>query len=418
MEAERQSKNASRIAMILNSDVVEKLKADFPIFKNNPKLVYLDNGATTQKPKQVIDKIKEFYENFNANASRGLYGISEKTTEIYANARKVVADFIKADFKEIIFTKNTTDSLNSLACVIDSLVPEGKDEILITEMEHHSNLIPWQQIAKRKNWKLKFIKMKDDFSLDLEDAREKINDKTAIVAFTHVSNAFGTINPAKEIVKLAKEKNAISVIDATQSVPHMPVNVKDLDCDFLVFSGHKMLGPTGIGVLYGKKELLEKMPPFSFGGGMIKSVSYENSEFADLPEKFEAGTQNIADALALSEAVKYLKKIGMENIAEWENELRNYLLKKLENIEWVEIYNPKKSSGIVSMNLKNIHPHDVASMLDEYGIAVRAGHHCCMPLMKKLGLSGTIRVSFYIYNTFEDVVKFIDAIKEIRKKLK
>ena len=413
---------------MIDNETAKNLKLDFPIFKNNPKLIYLDNGATTQKPKQVIEKIKEFYENFNANASRGLYGISEKTTTLYSNARKIVADFIGAKSEEIIFTKNTTDSLNSLAYVIENLIPNGKDEIVITEMEHHSNLIPWQQLAKRKseismfpdgkrkNWKLKFIKIKDDFSLDMEDAKEKINSKTAIVAFTHVSNALGTINLAKELVKLARENNALSVVDATQSVPHIKVDVKDLDCDFLVFSGHKMLGPTGIGVLYGKKNLLEKMPPFSFGGGMIKNVSFENSEFADLPEKFESGTQNIADVLGLAEAIKYLEKIGMDNIEKWEHELRNYLLIELDKIKGVEIYNPKKSSGIVSMNIKGIHPHDIASMLDEDGIAVRAGHHCCMPLMKKLGLNGTIRVSFYIYNTFEDIDKFVEAVKKIKEK--
>ncbi len=415
MEAKRQSKNAFGIA-IMDNESAKKLKEDFPIFKNNPKLVYLDNGATTQKPRQVIEAIKEFYENFNANASRGLYGISEKSTEKYANARKIVADFIGAKSEEIILTKNTTDSLNSLAYVIENLIPKEKDEIVLTEMEHHSNLIPWQQLAKRKNWKLRFIKIKNDFSLDIGDAEEKINDKTAIVAFTHVSNALGTINPVKELVKLARENNALSVVDATQSVPHMKVDVKDLNCDFLVFSGHKMLGPTGIGVLYGKKELLEKMPPFSFGGGMIKNVSYENSEFADLPEKFESGTQNIADALALAEAVKYLEEIGIANVEKWEKELRNYLLQGLEKIDGIEIYNQKNSSGIVSMNLNGIHPHDVASMLDDYGIAVRAGHHCCMPLMKKLGINGTIRVSFYIYNTHEDIDQFVDAIKKIKEK--
>ena len=402
--------------MTFNNETAQKLKSGFPIFKNNPKLVYLDNGATTQKPKEVIEKIKEFYENFNANASRGLYSISEKTTEKYANARKIVADFINAEPEEIIFTKNTTDSLNSLAYVIDSLIPKGKNEIVLTEMEHHSNLIPWQQLAKRKNWKLKFIKINKDFSLDMKDATEKITEKTAIVAFTHVSNALGTINPAKELCKLAREKNALSVIDATQSVPHIKVDVKEISCDFLVFSGHKMLGPMGIGVLYGKKELLEKLSPFSFGGGMIKSVSYENATWADLPEKFESGTQNIADAVGLAEAVKFLEKIGMKNVEDWEKELKNYLLKKIKDIDGIEIYNPKISSGILSMNIKEIHPHDVASMLDEYEIAVRAGHHCCMPLMKKLGLSGTIRVSFYMYNTFEDIDKFMEAIEKIKEK--
>ncbi len=418
--------------MDFNNETAKKLKADFPIFSNHKDLVYLDNGATTQKPRQVIEKIKEFYENYNANASRGVYSISEKATEQYAKARETIANFINADSDEIILTKNTTDSLNSLAYAIDSIIPKGKDEIVLTEMEHHSNLIPWQQLAKRKseiftfpggkrkNMKLKFIKIKSDFTLDIEDAKEKITSKTAIVSLTHVSNALGTINPIKEIIILAKEKNALSVIDATQSVPHMTVNVKDLGCDFLVFSGHKMLGPTGIGILYGKKGLLENLSPFDFGGGMIKSVSLDSAEWAEIPEKFEAGTVNIADAVALAEAIRYLEKIGMKNIEHWEKELMKYSLEKLRKLDYVEIYNPglEKTSGILSFNIKGVHPHDAASMFDEYGIAIRAGHHCCMPLMKKLGISGTIRASFYLYNTFEDVDKLVEAIKKIKEKFK
>jgi len=418
--------------MDFNNETAKKLKADFPIFANHKNLVYLDNAATTQKPKQVIEKIKEFYENYNANASRGVYSISEKATEQYAKARETISNFINANSDEIIITKNTTDSLNSLAYSIDSIISDGKDEIVLTEMEHHSNLIPWQQLAKRKseifmfpggkrkNIKLKFIKIKKDFTLDMDDAKEKITNKTAIVSLTHVSNALGTINPIKEIINLAKEKNALSVIDATQSVPHMPVNVKDLDCDFLVFSGHKMLGPTGIGVLYGKKELLEKLSPFDFGGGMIKSVSLDSAEWAEIPEKFEAGTVNIADAVALAEAIRYLEKIGMKNIEHWEKELMKYAFDKLKKLDYVEIYNPslEKTSGILSFNINGVHPHDAASIFDEYGIAIRAGHHCCMPLMKKLGISGTIRASFYLYNTFEDVDKFVEAIKKIKEKFK
>ena len=391
--------------MEINNETAEKFKKDFPIFQNSKNLVYLDNAATSQKPKSVIEAIKKFYENSNANIHRGIYKLSERATAEYGNAREIVAKFINALPEEIIFTKNSTDSINSLAYSISSIIPYGRNEILLTEMEHHSNLIPWQQLAKRENMKLKFAKIKNDFTLDMSDLREKLTDKTAIVAFSHISNSLGIINPVKEIVELAKQKKILTIVDAAQSVPHTKVDVKFLGCDFLVFSGHKMLAPFGIGVLYGKKELLERLPPFSFGGGMIKKVSYENAEFADLPEKFEAGTPNIEGAIALSASVNYIKEIGINNIAVWEKKLAKYALNKLMEIPGIKIYNSGNSSGIISFNLDNVHPHDVASLLDGQEIAVRAGHHCAMPLMKKLGISGTIRISFYFYNTFEDVDK-------------
>ena len=404
--------------MILNNDAAKKLKNDFPIFKNQKDLIYLDNGATTQKPKSVIDKISDFYENSNANVFRGIYKNSLVATEAYEKAREIIAKFINADTEEIIFTNNSTDSINSLSYAIDALIPEEKDEIVLTEMEHHSNLIPWQQLAMRKNMKLKFIKLKSDFTLDLDDALEKITEKTAIVSVTHISNALGTINPVSEIAKIAKKNSAIFVVDATQSVPHIKVDVKEIDCDFLAFSGHKMLAPTGIGVLYGKKNLLEKISPFRFGGGMIKSVSQKTAEWAEIPQKFEAGTSNIAGAISLGESVNYLNKIGMKNVESWEQKLVKYLIEKLKKINGVEIYNPGmgKTSGILSFNISGIHAHDVASLMDDFGIAVRAGHHCCMPLMKSLGLQGTVRVSFYFYNTFEDIDKLIEAIKKIMEK--
>jgi len=404
--------------MILNNDAAKKLKNDFPIFKNQKDLIYLDNGATTQKPKSVIDKISYFYENSNANVFRGIYKNSLVATEAYEKAREIIAKFINADTEEIIFTNNSTDSINSLSYAIDALIPEEKDEIVLTEMEHHSNLIPWQQLAMRKNMKLKFIKLKSDFTLDLDDALEKITEKTAIVSVTHISNALGTINPVSEIAKIAKKNSAIFVVDATQSVPHIKVDVKEIDCDFLAFSGHKMLAPTGIGVLYGKKNLLEKISPFRFGGGMIKSVSQKTAEWAEIPQKFEAGTSNIAGAISLGESVNYLNKIGMKNVESWEQKLVKYLIEKLKKINGVEIYNPGmgKTSGILSFNISGIHAHDVASLMDDFGIAVRAGHHCCMPLMKSLGLQGTVRVSFYFYNTFEDIDKLIEAIKKIMEK--
>ncbi|MBI2043260.1 cysteine desulfurase [Candidatus Pacearchaeota archaeon] len=404
--------------MIINNDVAKKLKKDFPIFKNNPKLIYLDNGATTQKPNRVINTIKEFYEKYNANVARGFYKQSQIAMEQYQNARRIVAKFINAEAEEIIFTHNATDSINSVAYAIESIIPEGRDEIVLTEMEHHSNLIPWQQLAFRSGFKLKFIKIKDDFTLDLQDAQEKITKKTAIVSLTHVSNSLGTINPVEEIVKIAKSLGVLTLIDATQSVPHMKVDVGKIGSDFLVFSGHKMLGPTGVGVLYGKRELLEKMQPFNFGGGMIKSVSKESSEFADLPEKFEAGTPNIAGAVALAEAITYIDKIGVDNIHRWESELMKYLIESLKKVGDIVLYNVglKNTSGILSFNIKGIHAHDVASILDSYDVAVRAGHHCCMPLMKRLGIPGTVRASFYFYNTYEDIDKFVEAVKKTKEK--
>jgi cysteine desulfurase/selenocysteine lyase len=284
-------------------------------------------------------------------------------------------------------------------------------------MEHHSNLIPWQQLAERKKMKLKFIKMKDDFTLDIEDAKRKITDKTAVLSIVHISNSLGTINPIKELIKIAKKKNVLTIIDAAQSIPHMKVDVKNLDCDFLVFSGHKMLGPLGIGVLYGKKDLLEKLEPFNFGGSMIKYVSFEDAKWNVSPEKFEAGTQNIVGAVGLAEAIRYIEKIGIENIEKWEHELMKYILKEIKKIKGIEIYNSEKNTaGILSFNLKNIHPHDIASLLDDHEIAIRAGHHCTMPLMKKLGISGTARISFYFYNTHEDIDKLIKALNKINKK--
>ena len=389
-------------------------KKDFPIFENHPDLVYLDSAATSQRPKQVIKALTEFYEKENANIHRGIYTLSENATKRYNKARKSVAKFINANEKEVIFSKNTTESINLLSYTIEKLIKEGKDEIVLTEMEHHSNLIPWQQLAKRNNMKLKFIPITENYELDYEKAKEIINEKTAILAIIHVSNVFGTINDIESLIKLAKENKALTVIDAAQSVPHMAVDVKKIDCDFLAFSGHKMFGPTGIGVLYGKEGLLEELPPFLFGGGMINSVSQEDASWAEIPEKFEAGTQNISGVIALKEAIDYIEKIGMKNIEEYEKEIMDYALEKFKELDKIKIYNSGKSLGVLSFNLENIHPHDVASILDEENIAIRAGHHCCMPLMKKLGISGTCRASFSIYNTKEDVDKLIEGLKKVQ----
>lgn len=404
--------------MEINNKTAKLLRKDFPIFKHNSNLIYLDNAATSQKPQQVIDIIKDFYEKGYANIQRGVYKLSEKATELYLNSKESVAEFIGADSKEIIFTKNATESLNFLSYTLPSIIKKGRKEIVLTEMEHLSNLIPWQQLAKRNKMKLKFIKLKkDSYELDLEDMKKKITKKTAIVSLISVSNSLGTINPVKEIIKYAKLKGAITVLDAAQSVPHMKVNVKDLGCDFLAFSGHKILGPTGIGVLYGRMALLEKLSPFMFGGGAAKSVDFNKACWADIPARFEAGTQNIAGAIGLGKAIRYVQKIGIENIEKWEKKLTAYALSKLKEIPKIKIYNStKNSSGIISFNLEKIHPHDVASLLDSEGVVIRTGRHCNMLLMKQIGVSGTCRVSLYFYNTFEDIDALILALKKIVKK--
>ncbi len=405
--------------MKINNKIAKKLKKDFPIFKNNKGLIYLDNAATSQRPKSVIKALTDFYEKDNANIERGFYTLAEKAMTDYDNARKTITGFIGASPEEILFTKNTTESINLLSYTILSIIPRKKDEIVLTEMEHHSNLVPWQQLAKRNKMKLKIIRIKEDFTLDIEDAKRKITDKTAIISITHVSNVLGTINPINEIVELGKNSGAITIIDAAQSVSSIKIDVKKLDCDFLAFSSHKMLGPTGIGVLYGKKELLEKLPPFNFGGGMIKKVEWGSAEWQEIPEKFEAGTQNISGAIGLGEAIRYLEKIGLENIANWERQLTNYALRKLKEIPEIKIYNPgpNKSAGIISFSLGKIHPHDVSSLLNEKGIAVRAGHCCAMPLMKKLGIpQGVSRISFSIFNTFEEIDKLVEALKKIKER--
>jgi len=389
-------------------------KKDFPIFDNHPDLVYLDSGATSQRPKQVIKTITDFYEKENANIHRGIYTLSEQATTKYKESRKKVANFLNSNENEIVFTRNTTESINFLANSIKPLILSGRDEILLTEMEHHSNLVPWQQFAKKHNFKLKFIPLTDNYELDYEKAKELISEKTAILSVTHISNVLGTVNDIQQLINLAKEEQALTIIDAAQSVGHQKIDVKKLDCDFLVFSSHKMLGPTGIGILYGKEKHLEKMDPLMFGGGMISSVSYEDTIFADLPEKFEAGTQNIAGSLALGTAIDYLGEIGFEKIQEHEKDLLTYALEKLKELENIEIYNPgaDKSSAIISFNLKDIHPHDVAEILNDNNIAIRAGHHCCMPLMKKLNLPGTCRASFSIFNTQEELDRLIIGLKK------
>ncbi len=405
--------------MELNNNAAKSLKNDFPIFRHNLGLIYLDNAATSQKPASVINTVKEFSERDNANVGRGVYSLAERAIKKYNQARTVVADFIGADSDEIVFTKNTTESLNLLAYTLQSILPKEKNEILLTEMEHHSNLIPWQQLAKRSNMKLVFVKVKSDFTLDMNDLKNKLTDKTAIIAFTHVSNVLGIVNPVNEIINLAKSRGAITVIDAAQAIQHLSINVKELGCDFLAFSGHKVLGPNGIGVLFGRKDLLKKIEPFNFGGGMIEAVNFKDSSWKETPEKFEAGTQNIAGAVGLAESLNYIKKIGIKNIEKWENYLLKYALKRLNEVPGIKIYNPGADSSVslVSFSLLGIHPHDVAELLNEKKIAIRAGHMCTMPLMEILGVQGGVcRASFSFYNTLEDIDVLVDSLKEIQKR--
>jgi cysteine desulfurase/selenocysteine lyase len=401
---------------------IEKIRKDFSILKrkvHGKPLVYLDNAATTQKPKVVIDAVKDYYENYNANIHRSIHVLGEEATAAYEEAHKKIADFINADFEEVIFTKSTTESLNLLAYSLTADLKPG-DEIVISEMEHHSNFVPWQQLALKKKLKLKFIEINKGGTLNEESIKENIKKKKKIVSVTHVSNVLGTVNDIKEIGKIAHENNALMIVDAAQSVPHMKIDVKDLDADFLAFSGHKMLGPTGIGVLYGKKELLEEMQPFLYGGEMIKEVTFENTKFNDLPWKFEAGTPNIAQGIGLGIAVDYLNKVGMENIENHEKELVKYAYEKLNKIKEVEIYgpSPEKRSGLIAFNVKNVHAHDTAQILDGEGIAIRAGHHCAMPLASKLGIVASARASFYVYNTKEEIDKLVEGIHKVIKVFK
>ncbi|MEK6874046.1 MAG: SufS family cysteine desulfurase [Nanoarchaeota archaeon] len=391
------------------------LKNQFPIFENQKNLVYLDSAATTQKPKSVIERINSFYKNENANIHRGLYSLSENATKEYENSRKIIAKFINCKENEIIFTKGTTESLNLLAYTILELLSKGKNEIILTELEHHSNIVPWQQLEKSFGFKIKVIPIKKDLTLDYNAAKRIINNKTAIVSISLISNALGTINNTKEIIKLAKKYNALTIIDVAQAVSHIKINVKNLGCDFLAFSGHKVYGPMGIGVLYGKYNLLEKLPPFNFGGDMIESVSFEKSTFQKPPYKFEAGTQNIPSAIALGEAINFINKIGINNIQKHEKSLLNYTYESLKTIKGITIYNPKNSQSIISFNLKGIHCHDVAQILGDENICIRAGHHCAMPLMNKMKISGTCRISLSIYNTKEDIDKLIQGLKKVKE---
>lgn len=395
----------------------DKIRQDFPILfqeVNDEPLVYLDNAATTQKPKAVLDALKDYYEHENANVHRGVHTLAERATHSYEAAREKVRSFINAsETAEVLFTRGTTTSLNWVARSFgEQFIHEG-DEILISYMEHHSNVIPWQQLAKKTGAILKYIQLTEEGFLDMEKAKELINSNTKIVSIAHVSNVLGVINPVEELAQMIHEQGGILVVDGAQSTPHMAIDVQQIDCDFFAFSGHKMCGPTGIGVLYGKRKWLEQMEPVEFGGEMIDFVELYDSTWKELPWKFEAGTPNIAGAIALGHAIDYLEAIGMENIHHYEEELVAYVLPKLQQIEGLTIYGPQdpaKRTGVIAFNLDGLHPHDVATALDMEGVAVRAGHHCAQPLLKYLQVAATARASFYFYNTKQDADRLVDAI--------
>ncbi|EDN9144668.1 cysteine desulfurase [Listeria monocytogenes] len=397
---------------------IQKIRADFPILAqeiNEKPLAYLDNAATSQKPKQVIEALTHYYEFDNANVHRGVHTLAARATDAYESARGKVAKFIHArEVAEIIFTRGTTSAIN---LVVDSYAEaniEAGDEIVISYLEHHSNLIPWQQLAKRKGAVLKYIELEEDGTISVEQAKKTIGEKTKIVALAHVSNVLGTITPIKEIAAIAHQFGAVILVDGAQAVPHMEVDVVDLDADFYAFSGHKMMAPTGIGALYGKHELLDAMEPTEFGGEMIDFVELYDSTWKELPWKFEAGTPIIGGAIALGAAIDYLAEVGLANIHAHEQALASYAIEEMSKIEGITIYGPKDASkrcGLVTFNLEGTHPHDIATILDEDGIAIRAGHHCAQPLMKWLDVSSTARASFYIYNTKEEIDALIDGLK-------
>ncbi len=394
------------------------IRKDFKIIENN-KIAYLDSGATTQKPTQVIDAIRHYYESDNANPHRGAYKLSIKATEVYDEAREKVQKFINAKKPEnVVFTRNATESLNLIAYSYGlNNIKEG-DKIVLSIMEHHSNLVPWQNVCKKTGATLEYMYVNSEGTLDEEEINKKIVPGVKIVGITQVSNVLGTINPVKEIVKKAHEVGAIAVVDASQSAPHIKVDVQDLDADFLAFSGHKMLSPLGIGVLYGKENLLEKMPPFLFGGDMIEYVYEQDTTYAPVPTKFEAGTQNVEGAVGLGAAIDYLNNVKMENVEKIEKELMKYAMDELSKLDFVTIYGPRdlsKHAGVISFNVNKVHPHDVASILDSENVCIRSGNHCAQPLLRYMGLDSTCRASFYIYNTKEDVDRLIDALYKTKK---
>lgn len=396
-----------------------ELRNDFPIFKkkiNGKELVYLDNASTTQKPYSVINSITDFYSNYNSNIHRAVYQLAEEATTLYEQSREKIANFINVRPEEIVFTRNTTESINLIAHSWARTNLKKDDGVAITELEHHSNIVPWQILSQEIGTRLEYVGIDENGFLDLEYLIELISSKKVkLVSLSHMSNVLGTIVPIERIIKIAHENDIPVLVDGAQSVPHMPVDVKNMDCDFLVFSAHKMLGPTGVGVLYAKKEILEKMRPFMGGGDMIKEVFKFHTNYNEVPYKFEAGTPNIADVVGFGAAIDYLEKIGMENIRKHEIDLTEYALESILSINHLTVYGPRDpnySGGVISFNIADIHPHDLATIMNDHGIAIRSGHHCAQVLMQRLDVPATSRASFYIYNTKEEIDKFVNAIKE------
>ena len=398
--------------------ILEEIKKDFPLLENRD-IAYLDSGATTQKPKQVIEAIEKYYKNNNANPHRGAYSLSIEATEQYENTRTKIAEFINAKHREeIIFSKNATESLNLIAYSYGIEKLKKDEEVVISIMEHHSNLVPWQKVTKKTGSKLKYMYINENYEIPDEEIENKITEKTKIVGITHISNVLGTINNIKKIIKYAHKKGAIVIVDASQSIPHIKIDVQDLNADFLVFSGHKMLAPLGIGVLYGKREILNNMTPFLMGGDMIEYVYEQETTFAPLPNKFEAGTQNVEGVIGLGAAIDYIQKIGYDKIQEKENEVIKYARQELSKLNYLKLYltpNSQNHSSVISFNINGVHPHDVASILDSENVCVRSGNHCAQPLMRFLGIDSTCRASFYFYNTKEDVDKLVTALNKAYK---
>ena len=399
---------------------IENIKSQFPIFSkkiNGKQLVYLDSSNSSQKPISVIDRLNNFYKNEFSNIGRSIHSLSVSATNKFDETRISVKNFINADSKdEIIFTKNATESINLVASTFGQQNIEKGDEILITELEHHSNYVPWNYLRENKGAIIKFAPINDDGDIIISDFEKLINSKTKIIAITHLSNVTGTIVPVKEIIDIAHKKNIPVLVDGCQSAPHIKIDVKDLDCDFYAISGHKVYGPTGVGILYGKKKWLEKLPPYIGGGGMIQEVKKDRISYANLPEKYEAGTMATAEVVAFNESIKFMQSIGIENLINHERELTNYALEKLKSINSVKIIgNPKNKAGVISFTIKGVHPHDIATILDEDGVAIRAGHHCCQILHERLNLTASARASFGVYNTKEDVDILCKTIENCRK---
>lgn len=390
---------------------IKDIRKEFPIYDNIPNLVYLDSGATALKPKCVLDKMNEYYSQYGVNIHRGVYALSYQATDEYDKAREIVSKFINSDFKEVVFTKNVSEALNKICLMLENRLEEN-DEVITSELEHHSSVLPWMKACERRNAKLKYILLNEEGRITIENFKKVLSNKTKVVAITLVSNVMGYLTPIKEIIDLAHEQGAIVIVDAAQAIQHFKIDVKQLDCDFLAFSGHKAMGPTGIGVLYGKKKILKTLQPIDFGGDMNEEVDLYNVEIKDIPYRFETGTPAIAEAIGLGKALEFITQLGLENIHSYEKELHNYALEKLSEIKGVTIYNKTSDVGIISFNIDGVHPHDAATFFDEASICLRAGHHCAQLITKWLKCVGTLRASFYIYNTYEDVDKFIEVVKQ------